>query len=404
MEDIPYILHSFKTVMPTWKSVLDFAQSNPHVPDALRPEWKEAIGSIRGELGEGFFKTCGNWHPVYLMLNQGAEGQVRSMIRWVDTLRHFKSHTKTYPLLLEKLVIKAKTRAEGMPFMDIAKRHREQGFLVEFPSEDQDAKNADIEMVFTPTGEKILIEVSRLGNSKPRADDIDQYNKLFNVIHKYGYDLPFAGQIKSLMSEKTLLETANEIVHLKYRAWETKSVAAFIDENIAIAFCTDSSYGQLTEWCAANNVSEGYSGMPLDFNDTQRIIRTQRINREAKQIASDQSGLLYFPVQWLYMLKMDIAESIEQFSLALTKHSNVIGMVLVAEVGVGLQPDCHIEAGHLYCVSRDQAGICRHILFIENPGFTGSVSDELKASLKKAMVNPVKEKHCITIGSQTINL
>lgn len=272
MEDVPYILDSFKTAMPTWESVLSFADRSPHVPDALRPEWKEAICFMRGELGEGFFKTCGNWHPVYLMLNQGAEGQVLNMIVWVNALRHFKSYAKTYPLLLEKLVAKAKTRAEGMPFMDIAKRHWEQGFTLEFPPENQDAKNADIEMIFSPTGEKILVEVSRLGNSKPRADDTEQYNKLLNVIHKYGYDLPFAGKIKSLMSEKVLLETANAIVRLKYQAWETKSVASLINENIAIAFCTDSSYGHLKEWCAANDVSQGFSGMPLDFNDTQRII------------------------------------------------------------------------------------------------------------------------------------
>lgn len=56
MEDVPYILHSFKTVMPTWESVLGFADSSPHVPDTLRPAWKEAIGFMRGELGEVFLK------------------------------------------------------------------------------------------------------------------------------------------------------------------------------------------------------------------------------------------------------------------------------------------------------------------------------------------------------------
>lgn len=294
-------------------------------------------------------------------------------------------------MLLEKLVAKAKTRAEGMPFMDIAKRHWEQGFRVEFPLEDQDAKNADIEMIFAPTGEKILVEVSRLGNSKLRADDTEQYNKLFDVINKYGYDLPFAGKIKRVMSEKTLLQTANEIVQLKFHAWETNSVAVLINENIVIAFCTDSSFSHLKEWCEANDVSLGFSGMPLDFNDTQRIIRTQCINREAKQIAKDHNGLLYFPVQWLYMLKMDIEESIEKFTLAMSKHKHLLGMVLVAEVGVGLQPDCHIEAGHLYCVSRDVAGVCRHILYVENPRFAGSVSNELKMALKKAMVNVGKD-------------
>lgn len=93
------------------------------------------------------------------------------------------------------------------------------------------------------------------------------------------------------------------------------------------------------------------------------------------------------------MLKMDIAESIEKFTLALSKHSHILGMVLVAEVGFGLQPDCHIEAGHLYCISRNVAGVCRHILYVENPGFAGSVSDELKVALKKAMVNPGKENN-----------
>lgn len=385
MEEIPYKLYPIKFITPTWKMLYERIEQSQMVPDELKTDWINATQFLQKELGNGFFNNCGYSHPVHHKINGGAEGQVRELIHWVNILRSLKESDSNYPLLLQKLKSKPRSRSEAMPFIEIAGRHLREGFSVYFPKENYDTRNPDIAVTYQPTDEKIFIEVSRISDSKQRADEGDQYNIFFDLIHQYGFDLPVAGKLKKQMSKEVLKGVIEKVKELKDKAWESKRLQSFTDDHISIAFVTESSFEELEPWCKANDVLKGFNGVPVDFNDTPRIIKQSRIKKEAKQIPEGKPGILYFPIQFLYMMVMDKMNTINGFVKALEDCPNIIGMVLYSEVIGGLEKECDLDFGHIYSVQKDHWHICRYVLFVENPAFVYELSAEALQAIRRAV-------------------
>lgn len=386
MEEVPFKLYPFKFITPTWKMLYERIKQSTLVPADIKDDWRKATQFLQGELGEGFFTYCGNFHAVHHMINGGDEGQVRKFIEWVNVLQTLKESDSNYPLLLKKLVSKNKSKSEAMPFIEIGRKHLREGFAVYFPKENQTSKNHDITLTYYATQEKIFVEVSRLNDTKDRADQHEQYNAVFNVIQDYAFDLHVAGKLKKSMNKATLAATLQKIKDLKDQAWTTKRIASLVDENISIAFVTNSCFEELGLWCIANDASKGFNGLPVNFNDTQRIIRQNRIKKEAKQIQNDKPGILYFPIQIMYMMMMNKADSIIAFADSLKHFPNIIGMVLYSEVIGGIEKECFLDFGHIYSVQKGAWHVYQHVLFIENLAFNVELSDEARQAMKRALI------------------
>ncbi|MBL0883186.1 MAG: hypothetical protein IBJ16_07565 [Chitinophagaceae bacterium] len=252
MEEIPYRLYPLFVKRKTWATIYQFANETDKIDLSLKPAWFEALDFMKEELGKGFFDTVDLFHPLDQLLGSASVEEVKYLIRWVNTLRSIKENDQGYRVLQKKIISKKQSRPEGMPFMDIALNFETNGFRTEFlPEKNQDGlKTPDVLLTHLRTGEKCFIEVSQIRDSDDRKAKTNQYYQIQNVITFHGYDLPVAGELKSFMNEIEFAQTIKDIKELKQLCWETQSLVALENENLAIAFSTNASFPALEQWCS----------------------------------------------------------------------------------------------------------------------------------------------------------
>lgn len=386
MEEVPYRLMQLKVAPKTWEMIEAHVVRNTYVAEDRKPAWREAISFVKQEMGNGFLATSNQWHPVNHLLGVGGSGQVEEFIKWVEVLKHLKQHCSSYPIIRQKLHSSAKCRPEGMPFMDIACCYTAHGFSIEFIKEEQNKKTPDIALTYPVTGETIFLEVSRLENSSLRDKQGDQYETLLDVIQFSGFDLPVAGNMKRYLDEATLTITLNAIKALKEECWNTQSMVFIDNEDIAVAFSTNNSFGNLKQWCDDTGYSLGFNGLPVDFNDIPRLIDNNKIARKAKQIPVNQTGLLYFPLQTMFTLVTNPADFIQEIGPYLSRLKNILGVVLYSDSIGSLKPGCyHNYDEFIYSVKTNASGTTRETIYIENAGYTGTLTDQVRKQIRKAI-------------------
>lgn len=386
MEEVPYRLMQLKVAPKTWEMIETHIVRNAYVAEDRKPEWRQAVAFVKQEMGSGFLTTSNQWHPVNHLLGVGGSGQVEEFIKWVETLKDLKQHCKSYSIIRQKLHSSAKCRPEAMPFMDIACCYRAHGFAVEFIKEKQNAKTPDIALTYPATGETIFLEVSRLENSSLRDKQGDQYETLLNVIQFSGYDLPVGGCMKRYMDNKTLLTTLDAIKESKEKCWNTQSMVFIDNDDIAVAFSTNNSFDQLQGWCEKTGYPKGFNGLAVDFKDIPRLTDNNKIGRKAKQIPAEETGLLYFPIQTMFTLVTNPADFILEIGPFLLPLKHILGVVLYSESIGNLRADCyHNYKDFIYSVKTNEAGTTRETIYIENVGYSGTLSDQTKKQIRKSI-------------------
>jgi hypothetical protein len=384
MDEIPYRLLRLKFVAPSWEQLLDNIESNHDMSHHLKTDWSDSLTFLRNELGKGFFKQCGCQHPLVHLLSVIDEDGVRQLVEWVNVLKILKSKDSNYAVLMSKLNSPKKAKSEALHFINISKKYLAEGFDVRF-SVENGLKCPDIEVFYPLTREQLFIEVSRINDTQQRDRQQRQFYEITEFAQFEGYDLPVAGKLHSMMNEAQLEETKRQIKLCKKQAWETKSLSSYDSEDITIAFCTNDSIEELKSWCKEYGIDQGIQGLSVDFNDTGRVLRHRKIHDEAKQLPKDRPGLLYFPVQLMYMWAMNKADTIIAFEKELEAYPNIIGLVMKAEAVTAKKEPMDIDFGHIYSEKQDANGVVHYTLFIQNPLFNLCISQELKSSIRNAI-------------------
>jgi hypothetical protein len=388
MEEVTYKLFPAFVQRKTWRSIYAFIDQSVQVTDELKEDWRRAIDFMRAELGNGFFTTARIDHPLSHLMGSASKAEVEYLVRWVNTLIHLKTNPMSYAVLMDKLRSSTKCRPEGMPFMEIALSFSMPDLHVSFIPESKEAgiKTPDVMVKNTVTGENLFVEVSRVNDAAERAKQTDQYHAILKVIDRNGFDLPMAGALKKYLNEEEFDETVRDIKYLKEACWRDQSMVSIINHRIAIAFSTNGSFSQLEEWCIQTGYSRGFSGLSVNFNDIHRIVDRGRIADKALQIPKTETGLLYFPVQALFLLFSDPFELIESLQFPLSKQPHIFGVVLFAEMKGSLKKDVYMDCrDFIYSVSTDERHYTRETIFVENIAYAGNLSSEMQYAIRKSI-------------------
>lgn len=387
MEEFPYKLFALKPIAPRWSDLIKLAENANFQDILLKDHWKEALLFLREELGKGFLKTCGINHPLCQRLSGYGELQVKELVAWVSVLRTLmESNGSNYPVLLKKLKSQLRSRSEGIPFLEIARSYLQSGFHVRFPAEIQGQKNPDIMITLPETGESFFVEVSRINDTNTRSVIHEQFSAICNANTSAREDLPYAIKQHLFLDNEQLEAVKERITGLKKEAWEGKKLAYWESSEILMAFVHPQQHDLLEDWCKEKGLSKGISGLSLEFNDTERLLRQQKIRQEAKQIPKGSTGVLYFPIQFLYMMCMDKVETIAAFEKELTAFPNIYGLVLYADVIHPLAEPVRLDSAHIYSIKQTTGGAVRYMLFIQNPYYEARLSEATIHQIRLAVI------------------
>ncbi|MFB9843898.1 hypothetical protein [Mucilaginibacter ginsenosidivorans] len=371
-----------------WPYFKERLRTLPDLPDELKADGEAALSFLEKELGKGFFDTCGRNHPVlHKLMMAGGEGQLKEFIHWIRVLRQLKAAASNYPHLLQKLHSRTKVATEAIPFLEIGARHLALGFDIYFPEEKEGQKNSDLELICPGTGEKVFIEVSRISEGRLREKQDRLYYSLLNLCFRDGYSLPVAGKLYKLVPDDHLTQLFDLIKALKDEAATQRKVAAYRDQYLAIAFAHSDCLDELDRWSTELQLARRFDGFDVEYDYTMKIIKNSRLRREVKQIPESQPGLIYCPVHILYMLTMNVPETVAALAIELGRYKNIFGVVFYGEVMPPLdEPFLVDDPLFNYAMRRNEAHVGRYTLLVKNPSFDLPLSTAVRTALADAAI------------------
>ncbi|HEU4573446.1 MAG TPA: hypothetical protein VFS36_00475 [Chitinophagaceae bacterium] len=386
MDHLMYTITPLYPVTPTWERVYQSIKSSNE--EARRKQsWKAAVDFLYGEFGKGFFDTCGHNHPISLKLTTNLF-QIDDLVEFTEALATLKKmDPDNYSVLLDKLRPRKKCQAEGIPFSDILRTFSKQGFNVKFLKEIKRHKTPDIELIDTISGESIFVEVSQLKQSSAQQSIQEQHRVLSNTFLFYGYDLPKACKQLQPLEGVNMDRTINQIKLIKDQAASSQELVAYEDEFIRMAVAHPNKLHKLDEWCAKRNIKRNsMEGLPVDYNDTRRLVDNSKIEAEIKQLPADRPGFVYIPVSFLYFLSMSVPDTVISIMDQLVNFPHCIGVSLYAPSCGTLLPEGLIEVGNTRRSIKTVNGITRHLLFIGNSYFNQELSSQTLAKFHNCLI------------------
>lgn len=386
MNQLLHTLTPLYPVKPSWERVYkDIAESEES--SERKEAWKKAIDFLFGEFGRGFFDTCGHNHPVKIKLttNLFFIDDLLSFTAAMSTLK--QNDAGSYAILLEKLKPRMKCRFEGIPFSDVLRMFSKVGFDVEFLREVHGRKNPDIRLRDQLTAESIFVEVSQLLQSADQKSIQEQHRILSDTFLFYGFDLPKACKQLQPLQGKEMDRIIAQIKMIKDKAVTQQAFVSFEDDFIAMAVSHPSRLHELDEWCDKKEIRRNsMDGLPLDYNDTKRLVGNSKIESEIKQLPAEDPGFVYIPVSYPYFLTMNVPDTAIGIMDQLVNFPNCLGVALYANSIESLLQVGVIEVHGIKRTVKIENGITHHLLFIGNPCFDRPLSPQTKANFQNAFL------------------
>lgn len=358
-----------------WDKQIKYAELRTDIPEEIRKEWVFALKFLCEEFGKGFLKSCKSGHPIQNRINNKALWQINELIEFVKILKKFKSLNCNYFVLKDKLLPFEKCIQEGIPFIDIAKSFLDLGFELQFIEEIQGQKNADILINNDISNDKIYIEVSKLENSKEQSIIHMNSYKIFEVLHSCPFVLYYCKQLKIIPIED-LNRVVSDIFKIKNKAYNNNDLLFYNNEYIELIVAHDSKKEEIERYCNENNSKlSDFIGLPLNFKEVYRIVKTRRIEKEAKQIPKNDTGLIYIPINPLFFMATDLNEAIDILEPQMTPFKNLFGVVIYSKIMETVEYSEQLYNGHFYSRKMINDNIARDLFFIRNKEYYQNVSD-----------------------------
>jgi hypothetical protein len=379
-------MNDFGKRVRSWEALIARVGHIQHVDLKLKTAWKTAVQFLRNEFGDGFLYACGVNHPMNLALMKFGEHDLYEIVALAELLKKLKASNSNYPLVLGKLKSETKARSEGFPFLEIGRSFLNNGLNIEFSEEIQDQKNPDIKITNPVTREFVLIEVSRIDHTDARKKSSYQFNYISMVIKELGAIIPYAIQLKRNLSDGELSIVKLQISMLYKQAVNDHKIAVTDDDKVRIMFAHPQLEDEFENLCIKQNIRKTLIGAPVDFRDTGKFIDNGKIAREANQIPSGLTGLLYFPVQALYIMA-DFERIFAAFDSELEKYPQLYGIVLYAKV---INPDIQTvitEMSHILVIRKGPENVVTYVAFIQNKFFEKKLSADMLLKIRSAILD-----------------
>lgn len=315
----------------SWKFLFDQIAQHQEIDEYKKRRWKDSLEILKSELGNGFFETCTKHHPIYLKLFN-APWLLDELIDFAATLQQLKTYDSNYTILLSKLRPFRKCTEEGVAFVEAASIFLKNGFSVKF-IEQEKRKTPDIQITNLENNENTFIEITKITDTAERRQISDEFRKLSNAFLFYGYDLPYSCQQLGHFADRELDAIIRKIHELKDIAATNRSFETYKDENISLAIAHPNHFDLLMKWCEENNQRKGINGLQVDFDDTDRILRQNKIYQKLKQIPSDQPGVLLMPVHYMYFFCMNPSFTVYSIQKEIRKYKHLCAVVFYANLG-----------------------------------------------------------------------
>lgn len=362
-----------------WEKQIEFA-SLDDISEELRTDWIKSLTFLQEELGNGFLKSSNMNHPIHQKISNKATWQIQDLIDFSNTLQKLKVSDTNYLKLKEKLHSKKKCTQEGIPFVDIAHSYIQIGFNIRFLEEQKGKKSPDIEVLNPLNNDKLFIEVSKLSDSNERKSIEDNYRALFNKFHFQPPHFSFSCKQLEYITENEMPGVLNKIQEIKEKVKEEKSLIIYKDNKVDLAITHPSKQKELEEWCKINGDRRtDLSGLPLNFEESNRIVKNKKIVDKARQLPKEYPGLIYMPVNPLYLWVTSLDEAISIFEEQINLFPNLLGIVLYSYMCHTVEEERVVDNMHFYGRKMMNEDTSRDLFFVFNHKFKSSIKvDTLK--------------------------
>lgn len=205
--------------------------------------------------------------------------------------------------LLKLLNSTKQCKQEGLPFLGIIYSLQNVGFNVKLVLKSSHKKTSDLEVLNPDNNERFYIEVSKLENRDENINKSNNFRDLFNALVLTPPLMPYSCKQLQIIPENKIKGLQNKIKYLKTEAFSKETFCLFEDQDkyISLALSHPSKEYELDEWCHKYHRNKNEcQGLYLNYDETYRL-SNNKIKSKVKQIPPDSIGILYFPIDPLFL-------------------------------------------------------------------------------------------------------
>lgn len=345
-----------------WENYIEYAPFYTDVPPSVILRWVAALEYLRSQLGDGFLRSMKNPHPFVNLITTLSPWHIARTIRYANILRDLQHNDPGYLAFLKKLRSPVESKNEIMDFLHVAEILSTSGLITRYPEPMPDQKNPDLQIIDPDTGQSISAEISRLDDSGARAVQNHSYKELDSVLRTHLRN-PLHSARQLGIPPPAYYDTLPSILYRlqdQVEAWHGH--VQYKDDYIEIDVFPLIPLASFYNWLDENNRRKGFNGMPLSFDDTNRI-SDRKIKTEAGHFPPAEMGLIIFPCTPFHFMHQRSGEVIQTFKRRLSRYPNIIGIYLFAEI---MDADGGLIADKGYFRSQVDSAITRYSLYVEN--------------------------------------
>ena len=358
-----------------WEKHIEFAKLAPEIQDSLKIELIESLEFLKKELSPSFLRGSDDLHPLRPYITDKSKWRIQYLIHFANTLKRLKGFDCNYSILLDKIRSTNSCRDEGIPFVDIAEAFLRNSFEIKFLPIESGMKSSDFKIANPKTKESVFIELTVVNESDLKKQADDCYDILLWKLTFDRINIPHSGKLLKLISQEQIIQTLNEIDEAKTKALTDRENFVFLqNDKLDLIFAHPDKINELKNWCDVNQRRMWFDGLTLDFNETKRIMKNEKIKIKAEQLPKNKPGLLFFIVNPLYFWQIDIDETIEQFNSDMEKFPNLLGIVMYSYELNPTKPKQVRFGNHFYGCKMMNEVMCRTLYFVSNNHFNVSMS------------------------------
>ena len=283
-----------------------------------RKKYYDALVILEKILGRSFLKSSHRNNPLRQMVIEKTEFRIFELIEFAETLKVLETSDINFSELQKKLLLRDKSRQEGIPFVEIAQNYINENFIVSFPVENNIDKSPDIRVINPNNNETVYIEVSSLNENEERILIRENHYFFHENFHYLPPQNSFIGKQKIIVKKSEYTEISKIIAKAKERVHLYGQIVYYSDKRFNFLIAPMKYRNELIEISKKYFLDiDNIEGLPIHFNLTNQII--SKIKKETYQIPLHFNGLLYFPVSPLYFMTTDINQIIERLENYITK-------------------------------------------------------------------------------------
>jgi hypothetical protein len=141
---------------------------------------------------------------------------------------------------------------------------------------------------------------------------------------------PYFGRQKTEISESAYNNIRKIIADAKNKVLLNNEIVNYSDKRFEFVIVPDANGEELKEACSQLHLHD-IDGLPIQFNDTDRIIR-DKIRDKKTQIPERTNGILYIKVNPVFFMIEDLETSISKIETSMIESKNLLGVVIHARV------------------------------------------------------------------------